>query len=102
MRRLPRTPFSNSGNYQTYLKWTDNNGCSGTSNILYTTITPPINANFTVNSTTVCAGQEVSFCRNRDPCRRDICELGFWGWVSLWDFAYTGAGHVYNTPGFIA
>ena len=56
------------GHYQTYLEWTDNNGCSGTSNILYTNITPPINANFSANATTVCAGQGVSFSLNRHPC----------------------------------
>ena len=57
--QTPTHTFVDSGHYQTYLKWTDNNGCSGTSNILYTNITPPINANFSANATTVCAGQGV-------------------------------------------
>ena len=95
----PTHTFSNSGNYQTYLKWTDNNGCSGTSNILYTTITPPINANFTVSSTTVCAGQEVSFSETGIPADAIYANWDFGDGSPYEDFAYTGAGHVYNTPG---
>jgi gliding motility-associated-like protein len=97
--QTPTHTFADSGHYQTYLEWTDNNGCSGTSNILYTNITPPINANFSANVTTICAGQAVSFNETGIPADAIYANWDFGDGSPYEDFAYTRAGHIYNTPG---
>jgi gliding motility-associated-like protein len=97
--QLPTHTFSDSGHYQTYLRWTDNNGCSGISNILYTNITPPINANFSANETTVCAGQGVSFSETGIPADAVYANWDFGDGTPYADDAFSGAFHVYDTPG---
>ena len=98
----PTHTFTSPGHYETYLKWTDKNGCSGTSNVLYTNITPPINANFSANVTTVCAGQEVDFSETGIPNNAIYADWGFGDGLPGDEFSFAGASHVYYTPGVYA
>jgi gliding motility-associated-like protein len=96
----PTHTFTNQGAYQIYLKWTDKNGCSGVSNILYVDIWPPINADFTASATTVCAGQYVSLIPTGIPVNGYLYSNWDFGDGSPYtDFAPSGASHAYNTPG---
>ena len=98
--QTPTHTFTNPGNYQTFLRWTNNNGCSGTSNVLYTTITAPFaNIDFTADATTVCAGQPLTF--GGPSLLDDGAVITSWnfGDGSPFGFDPVGAYHVYNTPG---
>lgn len=97
----PTHTFSNPGHYETFLRWTDKNGCSGVSNILYTNITPPFtNIDFTADATTVCVGQGVSFTGSPNMAT-DNAILTSWnfGDGSTFGFAPTSAWHAYTVPG---
>jgi gliding motility-associated-like protein len=95
----PTHTFTNPGNYQTFLRWTDKNGCSGVSNVLFTTITAPFaNVNFTADATTVCPGQTVNFgglSANNDSAA--IISWDFGDGTSAFGADYSS--HVYSTPG---
>jgi gliding motility-associated-like protein len=97
--QAPTHTFTNPGNYQTFLRWTNQNGCSGVSNILYTTITPPFtNVDFTADATTVCQGQTVNF--GGLSAANDSAFLISWDFgdgTSEWGAGYSS--HAYNTPG---
>ncbi len=96
----PTHTFTNPGNYQTFLRWTNNNGCSGISNVIFTTITAPFtNIDFTADNTTVCVGQAVNFSGSGLATDNAIFTSWDFGDGSPNTFGQTGAYHVYTAPG---
>ncbi|MBS1664791.1 MAG: PKD domain-containing protein [Bacteroidetes bacterium] len=57
----PTHTFSAPGAYGTVLRWTDLNGCTGTTNMLSTVIGGAMSVDFSSDVTTVCAGTPVNF-----------------------------------------
>ena len=94
----PTHTFTNPGNYQTTLNWTDKNGCTGTSNTLFTVIGAPMNVDFAADATTVCVGQEDGF-----GGASVVSDGALWTSWSFGDgtqaFSQDGAAHTYTTPG---
>ena len=98
--QTPTHTFTGPGDYQTYLKWTNQDGCSGISNILYTPITAPFtNINFTADTTTVCVGQAVTFGGPSLATDNALWTSWDFGDGSPNTFGQTGAYHVYTMPG---
>jgi gliding motility-associated-like protein len=94
----PTHTFTNPGNYQTTLNWTDKNGCTGNSNTLFTVITAPLNLDFTADATTVCVGQQVSFGGPLVVNNGVLYQTWSFG-DGAQAFTQDGAVHTYTTPG---
>lgn len=94
----PTHTFTAPGNYQTTLQWTDKNGCSGTSNVLYTTVSAPLVYDFTASSTTICAGQAVGFTGPTPFNSSEVYTSWFFGDGGE-SFSFNGATHTYTQPG---
>jgi len=95
----PTHTFTTPGSYQTTLQWTDKNGCSGTSNTLYTNVSPPLSYDFTASSpTTICAGQAVGFTGPTPYQQSEVFTTWFFGDGSE-SFSINGAQHTYTQPG---
>ncbi|MDO6432997.1 PKD domain-containing protein [Flavitalea sp. BT771] len=92
----PTHTFSAIGQYIIVLNYVTKDGCTGVSNALYTIVARPLNLDFTIPSTTVCANTNLLF---ESPSL--YASDALW---SSWEFGDGSISsfypqHVYTTPG---
>jgi len=92
----PTHTFSAIGQYSIVLKYVNKDGCTGVSNALYTIVARPLNLDFTIPSTTVCANTNLLF-------ESPSLYASDYIWSS-WEFGDGSISsfypqHVYTTPG---
>jgi gliding motility-associated-like protein len=88
----PTHTWTRPGGYQTVLRWTDVNGCSGTVTGSYLVISQPLNPVISVTSTTVCINQQVTFNSSMGDASSYVYNFGDGNSLAM-------PYHIYSVPG---